>query len=91
MQTPEIVAAVTAPTLGALCAAMPDAYEPLEGVYTSLPTWGEEDAEVKRRIAASCDSGDIVSWDTRAEPHRYLVRRTDAGRQVFEVMSAGER
>ena len=53
-------------------------YEEVEGVYTSVPTFGQETQEVKNRIAMSCGDGDIVSWDTRAaeiENHLYLLRR----------------
>lgn len=66
----------SAKSLEALLAMMNDeVYEALDGSYSSLPTWGPETAEVARRIGASCAEGDIVSWDTRQEPHRYLMRQ----------------
>ena len=62
-----------------------DAYEASNGDYTQLPTWGKETPEVKRRIAASGSERDIVSWDTRSTPHRYLMRTLDGGVNSFSV------
>lgn len=54
-----------------------DVYERLEGVYSSLPTWGEQTPAVRSLIGRSCADRDIVSWDTRPKDvnsHRYLMR-----------------
>lgn len=69
----------------------PEAYAASDGSYTSLPTWGEPTDEVVRRIRASCGDGDIVSWDTTAEPHRYLMRLArpaEPGGCVFRIETA---
>lgn len=63
----------------------PKAYMRSNGSYGDMPTWGPETARVHHLIAASCGDVDIVSWDTRTEPHRYLMRHMDAERPVFRI------
>ena len=78
-----------APDLDELGLAMTaQVYEDLDGVYTALPRWGEKTAAVAAQIRASCHERDIVSWDTRQVPHRYLVRRAcpAEGRQSFRIV-----
>ena len=50
-------------------------YEAVDGRYHEVPSWGPETPEVRTRINRSSPEGDIVSWDTTSEPHRYLMRR----------------
>ena len=76
----------TAPTLEALEAALDrlgnEWYEEVGGDYRNVPTWGPRTEAVMAAANASCETGDIVSWDTTsADPaeHRYLRRR--GGRQ----------
>lgn len=76
--------------LDELCSLMGEqVYEVLDGVYAGrVPTWGERTPEVERQVSASGPSGDIVSWDTTATPHRYLVRRSANGSETFRVVEA---
>lgn len=67
-----------------------DAYQASNGDYTKLPTWGDRTEEVERRIAVSGPEKDLVSWDTRSTPHRYLVRVFDGGTNRFSVEEEGE-
>ena len=62
-----------------------DVYEASNGAYTALPTWGERTAEVEPHIAPRGPERDLVSWDTRSPPHRYLMRTFDGGVHSFSV------
>jgi diphthamide synthase (EF-2-diphthine--ammonia ligase) len=55
-------------------------------LYQRLPRWGKETAEVTRRILVSGPEVELVSWDTRTLPHRYLVRVLDGEAHRFEVV-----
>ena len=78
MKSDLVRAMTTAQTLSELLDAMDDdAYEELDGEYSSLPHWGPVTPEVEEQIRGGCPEGDIVSWDTtspRVKDHRYLRR-----------------
>ena len=61
-------------------------YEAVGGCYAgNVPTWGPETEQVRRLINSSGPEGDIVSWDTRGEVHRYLMRGTDCERNYWRI------